>query len=214
MSIIDTLTGNVNTETVTGKSEQRVIEAARRVFLRYGYKRVTMAEIAEAAGMSRPALYLVFPSREEIFKALLSQVFAAALDEVRDGLARLATSREKLSFAFEVWTVRPFEMMLASPDAKDLYESSYRFAAEVTNSATEGFIAMVAEVLEPLCGRQTRVDLSPVQIARMLTSAAVGFKSSVMTVEQLRESIAGLITIVLASLAGPKRRKHGSGRAK
>ena len=38
----------------------KVLAAARGIFLRYGFKRVTMNDIAEAASISRPALYLVF----------------------------------------------------------------------------------------------------------------------------------------------------------
>jgi len=48
----------------------KVLAAALDVFLRYGYKRVTMNDIAEAAGISRPALYLVFESKEEIYKSV------------------------------------------------------------------------------------------------------------------------------------------------
>jgi len=49
---------------------EKVLTAALDVFLRYGYKRVTMNDIATAAGISRPALYLVFESKEEIFKGV------------------------------------------------------------------------------------------------------------------------------------------------
>jgi AcrR family transcriptional regulator len=38
----------------------RILAAARSVFLRYGFKRVNMNDIADAAGVSRPALYLLF----------------------------------------------------------------------------------------------------------------------------------------------------------
>ena len=100
-----------------------------------------MADIAEAAGMSRPALYLVFPSKEEILVAGMMQVFAAMLEEVREGLDRLPRVRDKLLFAFETWTVRGFALVQASPDAKDLLESSYEFAAEVINKATAEFVA-------------------------------------------------------------------------
>ena len=48
--------------------KSRILAAARDVFIRYGYKRVTMGDIAKAAGMSRPALYLVFQCKPEIFK--------------------------------------------------------------------------------------------------------------------------------------------------
>jgi AcrR family transcriptional regulator len=47
----------------------RTVEAAGEVFLRYGYARTTMGDIAKAAGMSRPALYLLFPGKEQVFSA-------------------------------------------------------------------------------------------------------------------------------------------------
>ena len=63
--------------------EAKVIAAATQVFMRYGYRRATMGDIAEAAGISRPALYLVFSSKEEILTAVLARVFTAALEEIR-----------------------------------------------------------------------------------------------------------------------------------
>jgi AcrR family transcriptional regulator len=48
----------------------KILAAALDVFVRYGYKRVTMNDIAAAAGISRPALYLVFESKEDIFKGV------------------------------------------------------------------------------------------------------------------------------------------------
>ena len=47
--------------------KSKILTAARAVFLRYGYKRISMNDIAEAAGVSRPALYLLFKNKEEIF---------------------------------------------------------------------------------------------------------------------------------------------------
>jgi len=188
---------------MAGKNDDKIIAAARQVFMRYGFKRATMGEIAEAARMSRAALYLVYPSKEDVLTAVVTQVFAAMLDEIRHGLGRFATVEEQLTFALDVWCVTGFELAQASPDAKDLYESSYQFAAEVTARATADFVALVADVLDPLVRRQDKVALSSVQIAQLLVSAVPGFKSSVTTTEQFRAMIARLITIVLASLDNP-----------
>ncbi len=49
--------------------KNRILAAARSVFLSYGFKRVNMNDIAEAAGVSRPALYVLFKNKEEIFIA-------------------------------------------------------------------------------------------------------------------------------------------------
>ena len=60
----------------------KVLAAARGIFLRYGFKRVTMNDIAEAASISRPALYLVFESKEEIFKSVYEHFVKETLIEI------------------------------------------------------------------------------------------------------------------------------------
>ena len=145
-------------------NEEKILTAARKVFVRYGFRRVTMGDLAEAAKMSRPALYLVFPSKEEVFTAVLKRVFAEVLDEIRQGIPLRETPLEKLTFAFEVWCVRPFEMVQASPDAGDLFESSLEFAAEFTIAATTEFEITIAQILEPLVGGKPEPEFSAAQI--------------------------------------------------
>jgi AcrR family transcriptional regulator len=179
---------------------EHVIAAARKVFLRYGYRRVTMGDLAEAAQMSRPALYLVFPSKEQIFTEVVSRSIAENLDELRKGIPRFKTVEEKLAFAFEVWSVRGFELMQTSPDAADLLESSYEFAAEVTARAAADFEGLLAEVLEPLLRKQTTLKLSPLHIARILRTSAHGFKSAAKNSADLRQLISGMCAILLLGI--------------
>jgi AcrR family transcriptional regulator len=68
-----------------------------------------MGELAEAAQMSRSALYLVFPSKGQFFTEVASRSLAENFDEIRKGILRFKTVEEKLAFAFEVWSVRGFE---------------------------------------------------------------------------------------------------------
>lgn len=48
----------------------RILEGALKVFLAYGYSRTTMDDIARAAELSRPALYLVFRNKTDIYRAI------------------------------------------------------------------------------------------------------------------------------------------------
>jgi AcrR family transcriptional regulator len=182
------------------RSREEIVAAARQVFLRYGYRRVTMGELAVAAQMSRPIFYLVFQSKEDLLKAVVASVFAEMLDEIRKGLERFPTPKEKLTFAFDIWCVRGYEMVRASPDAKDVLENSHQFATEVTTKVAADFVTVLAGILEPLVNKQSNMDLSSVQIAQMVAGAMLGFKSIAKTTKQLRELLAGLITVVLASL--------------
>jgi AcrR family transcriptional regulator len=42
-----------------------IVRVAIGVFLRYGYARTTMRDIAQATGLTRPTLYLTFPTKSE-----------------------------------------------------------------------------------------------------------------------------------------------------
>jgi len=178
----------------------KVIEAAQEAFLRYGYRRVTMGDIASASGLSRPALYLHFCNKENIFEAVLRSFMAKALVEVREGLAARTTASDKLRFAFEVWAVRPFGLLTATPDAKELIDCGFAFAQEAIDQSSQAFEAELARVLAPHCAEATAPSLAPQQIARILTRAVQGFKQTATSAEDLGAMIDGLLGMVLPSL--------------
>ncbi len=175
----------------------RVIAAAEAVFLRYGFRRVTMGDLATAAGVSRPALYLLFCNKEEVFEGVLRSFTGRVLDEVRAGVATRTTPEEKLRFAFDVWAVRPFDLLMASPDAKELIDCGFAFAKDAIDQSYAAFEAEVAAILRPLAGDRAP---APEDTARILTRAVHGFKESAAGLEDLRRMIDGLLTLTLAAL--------------
>ena len=176
----------------------KVVEAAQKVFFRYGYRRVTMADLAEAADMSRPALYLLFCNKEEVFKATLKAFTAGTLAELHGGLPAQATLKEKLRYAFEVWAIRPFILLMASPDAKELIDCSFTFARDTIDRSYTAFEAELEAILAPLEGRAG--PLTPAAIARILTRSVHGFKETASSPDELRALVDGLLTMVLAPL--------------
>ena len=50
---------------------ETLLSAAEQVFLAKGYVSTTMADIAQAAGMSKKTIYQVFDSKKELFDALM-----------------------------------------------------------------------------------------------------------------------------------------------
>ena len=183
------------------KSSKRdqIVAAACKVFAKYGFRRVTMAELAEAAQMSRPALYLEFESKEDIFKAVVDSMSRQNLDEIRQGLPRLKSLDEKLEFAFELWFVRPFELVQASPDAADIFDSVKEFAFEVISKAAAEFEDLLVEIIDPTIRKQKSMKLSSRKVARMMRASAKGFKNDAKNAKELRELISDMRQIVLAS---------------
>lgn len=65
---------------------QRVLAAAERLILHYGYDKTTMSDIAAEANVSKSTLYLYWQSKEDLFRALLTR---ETLDVVDDWLRRV-----------------------------------------------------------------------------------------------------------------------------
>jgi AcrR family transcriptional regulator len=182
------------------EKEAKVLEAARSVFLRYGYRRTTMGDIASAAGISRPALYLLFCNKERVFEAVLRKFVANVLEEVRIGVAKQGTPIEKLRLAFELWAVQPFALMIDSPDARDLVQCGFEFADKAMMQGYDAFEALLISILETFPGPRPAGAPNLEQIAHVLTISVRGFKGAAHSVPELREMIDALLNLTTVSL--------------
>jgi AcrR family transcriptional regulator len=68
----------------TGHRERadRILDSARDLLLRWGYRRVTVGDIAGRAGVGKGTIYLHWRSREELFHAVSAREAAAMTDAV------------------------------------------------------------------------------------------------------------------------------------
>ena len=48
--------------------KERIVEAARKLFTKYGYKKVSMDEIAKEAGVTKKTVYAYFKDKDELFQ--------------------------------------------------------------------------------------------------------------------------------------------------
>ncbi len=64
---------------------ETLLSAAELVFLAKGYVSTTMADIAQAAGMSKKTIYQVFDSKKELFDALMMDRLAMPKMPAEDG---------------------------------------------------------------------------------------------------------------------------------
>lgn len=89
---------------VVGQSkEELVLDSATDVFTRYGFARTTMGDIAAKAGISRPALYLLFPDKEAAFSRVIARMDERSLTEIAAALPALPTLEAKLLHACLAW---------------------------------------------------------------------------------------------------------------
>ena len=126
---------------------EQVMAVARGVFVERGYHAAGMDEIAEAAGVSKPVLYQHFPSKLELYLALLDRGIEELLGAADAALASTSDNKERVRA-----TMRAYFSFVADRD------SAYRlvFESDVMNEsavrervdrAHEAIAAKIADVI-------------------------------------------------------------------
>jgi AcrR family transcriptional regulator len=75
---------------------KQLLAAAQEVFVANGYHAAAMDEIAERAGVSKPVLYQHFPSKLELYLALLDQNVEVLGEQVRRALQSTDDNRARV----------------------------------------------------------------------------------------------------------------------
>jgi AcrR family transcriptional regulator len=126
----------------------QLLGAAREVFVAQGYHAAAMDEIAERAGVSKPVLYQHFPSKRDLYLALLEQHTDELVEATRRALASTSDNKQRVAatmdafYAFIDSESESFRLVFESdftsdPEVRELLETMQRRCAEA-----------VAEVIE------------------------------------------------------------------
>lgn len=78
------------------QTREKVLQAARDLFIERGYEGATIRDIARAAGMSTGAVFASFADKNELFDAILNDDFAELAEPMRDAVTGAATAKEAL----------------------------------------------------------------------------------------------------------------------
>lgn len=84
---------------------EALLEAAFRVFAARGYRAASLEEVAEAAGMTKGAIYYYFDGKEDLLRRALEQRHRAIFTEISEALrAERGPASVKIRFALrKVW---------------------------------------------------------------------------------------------------------------
>jgi AcrR family transcriptional regulator len=125
---------------------QRIMEAAKSCFVRYGFQGASMQQICAEVGMSPGALYRYFPSKEAIVEAICE---ADRQDDMTCfGVFREATSAVDGLVAGAMAHITHTSMKGSAPLFAEMRSESMR--NEAIRATVDGHKGEVAAMIEPL----------------------------------------------------------------
>jgi AcrR family transcriptional regulator len=98
---------------------ERILDAAADLVLRWGYKRVTIEEVAKRAGIGKGTVYLHFRSRTWLFVCVLIRESLALVDELTAAVRRdpaMAAIAEQVRLTYREVQRRPLLRALFARD--------------------------------------------------------------------------------------------------
>ncbi len=176
-----------------------LLDAALDVFLRYGFKRTTMGDIAKAANMSRPSLYARYANKDEVYAAVLALHIDRTLSALQNAWTNSETLSEKMDCLWDVSVLPAFEILRQSPDAADIIEGAETPAGQVAMAAaTQRVVEVISEILVPFESAISKHKQTPEQLARFIDLSKQMMLRTANDTSDLKQQFSTLKAAVLA----------------
>jgi AcrR family transcriptional regulator len=155
---------------------RRLLDVAFATFARYGYRKTSMEQVARAAQLSRQGLYLHFPSKEELFRAVVAHVLETGLSAAEQAAAAETTLERRLVGVFSAWVGRFVGAFGA--DVVDIEEAASALAHNLIPEHEEKFLGLVTKLLKAsrLPAAYKAVGINAAQLTGVLNATARGLK--------------------------------------
>jgi len=117
----------------------QLLDVARRVFGTSGFHAASMETVAKEAGVTKPILYDHFPSKKDLYLALLDADLGMLHEDVRAALDSPMGNRERIRASFQAYF-----------DFVDGHGEGFRLLMQETVGAEDEFRELVAQVRDQI----------------------------------------------------------------
>jgi TetR/AcrR family transcriptional regulator len=197
-----TLHSSVGPNAERGGPQRRMIHAAAVAsFSARGFAATSMADIASAAGMSRPALYQYFQNKRDIFASAFVALFDDHVDRALEALDANGSNAERLDNFLQRFEGDLWELMAGSEHSEEIMSARTADTVEeiqrVIARLRSGLAAFLAEASP---GRSQAAKDRRSGWAEILEFSPKGFKFDTPSVSDFRRRLTALARGVAADI--------------
>ena len=162
-----------------------ILDAAKRLFLTDGFERATIRKIAASVGVSSATLYLYFPDKDAILRAIAESTFETLLTRLQDAERQNGSTLDRLRASLHAYVA----FGLAHPD-----EYRLTFLAKMMASSGPGRPVVACEDV-PAADRS--FDILAANIQHLMQSGVFYLADPILTAEAVWASLHGTTALLL-----------------
>ena len=185
------------------QTKQLIIEVSTKLFARKGFYGTSIADLAQAAGLTKGALYHHFKDKDDIFFAVINSVRSIWQEKVAREVICGRNSLDKISILFEkhadLLSQNDFMCLVMSNLMNEMGDDDPKYSS-VLNDTYQEFVLFVEEIIYSGQSKgEIRTDLDP----RLLSLNIVGILKGIGCYPQLnfvkidRKAMANSLKIIL-----------------
>jgi len=155
---------------ITVKNEKKILDAAQQVIAEYGFHGATIDRVAEGAGISKPNLHYYFPTKNDLYLAVLRRT----LDIWVDSLAKLDPEGDPET-ELTRYIVEKVEMSREHPVASRVFANEILRGAPVLENYLKkdlrAFVKQKAEVIQSWIDAGKLAPIEPTHLLFLIWAA-------------------------------------------
>ena len=175
----------------TRSTRNQLLDGALKQFNRHGFAKTSMADIAEAAGISRTSLYKHFSSKEDIFKALSERMNARVYDAVMAAFSAESAWDERLLSAINARVSWVYQLLHESEYGREMINEKNRICGGAILAANDRFHGLVARLIADQVKDEGRADT----LASVLIQSVNGILENAETSQEAEARVTLLVEI-------------------
>jgi len=192
-------------ETSASGKREALLRAALERFAHYGFRRTSMEDIAQEAGISRAAVYLHFRNKEEVFRALARELHEKAIAGAERAAREAGPLEQRLERALAAKLGAFFEIVHRTAHARELIDENSRLCGDISAEFRGRHLELLREVITAAAKRgdlaPARAGLTAGAAADLLLDSAKGIESgAAMTPAAHRRRLGQLVRVIVRGL--------------
>jgi len=194
----------------TGRDEVReqLVQAARQVFVRFGYKKTALDDIAREARKGKSTIYYYFKSKDDIFKAVIDAEAEIRAKTIDDQISIIDDPQQKLKTYIYV-------RMLTLKKVGNYYEAikndlldNLYFVNSLRTNHFDAEINLVKELLLEGIEKEVYTIQNPELTAKTIVTLLQGFEVPLilknLSDEELQKSVDEMLNILFFGIVSKK----------
>jgi len=167
------------------RPRDRILDAAMQVFRRHGFQRSSIEQTAEAAGLTRQALYHHFESKQALFRAVIEHVHEGAVAAEQAAVSAAESQGRGLADILVAGLTARMKEFIASfdgsPHVEEIFSEHLLQARDLYQKYAAQYAAQLAALIERVCRKQSIAlakGISAAELARCIEMAMHGAKTA------------------------------------